>query len=34
MSLKVCEVVDFANLLWNDFTRKSVAISMTWYTPY
>jgi hypothetical protein len=22
---------DFANLLWNDFTRKSVAMSMTWY---
>jgi hypothetical protein len=29
MPLKVCEIYDFAN--WNDFTRKSVAMSMTWY---
>jgi hypothetical protein len=32
MPLKVCEIIDFANLFWNDFTRKSVAMSMTWYT--
>jgi len=31
MPLKVCEIYDFANLFWNDFTRKSVAMSMTWY---
>jgi hypothetical protein len=31
MSLKVCEIIDFANLFWNDFTRKSVAMSVTWY---
>ncbi len=31
MSLKVCEIYDFANLFWNDFTRKSVAMSVTWY---
>jgi hypothetical protein len=31
MPLKVCETVDFANLFWNDFTRKSVVMSVTWY---
>jgi hypothetical protein len=31
MPLKVCETVDFANMTWNDFTRKSVAMSVTWY---
>jgi hypothetical protein len=31
MPLKVCEIYDFTNLFWNDFTRKSVAMSMTWY---
>jgi hypothetical protein len=31
MPLNVYEIHDFANLLWNDFTRKSVAMSMTWY---
>ena len=31
MPLKVCEIVDFANLFWNDFTRKNVAMSVTWY---
>ncbi len=31
MLLKVCEIYDFANLFWNDFTRKSVAMSVTWY---
>jgi hypothetical protein len=31
MSLKVCEIIDFANLFWNDFTCKSVAMSVTWY---
>ncbi len=31
MSLKVCEIYDFVNLFWNDFTRKSVAMSVTWY---
>jgi hypothetical protein len=31
MSLKVCEIIDFANLFWNDFTRKSVAMFVTWY---
>jgi len=31
MPLKVCETHDFANMFWNDFTRKSVAMSMTWY---
>ncbi len=31
MSLKVCEIYDFANVFWNDFTPKSVAMSMTWY---
>jgi hypothetical protein len=31
MPLKVCETVNFANLFWNDFTRKSVAMSVTWY---
>ncbi len=31
MSLKVCKIYDFANLFWNDFTRKSVAMSVTWY---
>jgi len=31
MSLKVCEIIDFANLFWNDFTRKSVAMCVTWY---
>ncbi len=31
MPLKVCEIVDFANLFWNDFTRKSVMMSVTWY---
>ncbi len=30
MPLKVCEIYDFANPFWNDFTRKSVAMSMTW----
>jgi hypothetical protein len=31
MALKVCKTVDFANLFWNDFTRKSVAMFVTWY---
>jgi hypothetical protein len=31
MLLKVCEIYDFANLFWNDFTCKSVALSVTWY---
>jgi hypothetical protein len=31
MPLKVCEIYDFANLFWNDFTLKSVAMSVTWY---
>ncbi len=31
MSLKVCKIIDFANMFWNDFTRKSVAMSGTWY---
>ncbi len=31
MPLKVCEIIDFANMFWNDFTRKSVAMSVTWY---
>ncbi len=31
MPLKVCEIIDFANMFWNDFTCKSVAMSMTWY---
>jgi hypothetical protein len=31
MPLKVCKIYDFANLFWNDFTRKSEAMSMTWY---
>jgi hypothetical protein len=31
MSLKVCEIIDFANLFWNDFTHKSVAMFVTWY---
>ncbi len=31
MLLKVCEIYDFANLFWNDFTRKSVVMSVTWY---
>ncbi len=31
MPLKVCEIYDFTNLFWNDFTRKSVAMSVTWY---
>ncbi len=31
MSLKVCKIYDFTNLFWNDFTRKSVAMSVTWY---
>jgi hypothetical protein len=31
MPVKVCEIIDFANLFWNDFTRKSVAMSVTWY---
>jgi len=31
MPLKVCEIIDFANMLWNDFTRKSVAMFVTWY---
>jgi hypothetical protein len=31
MLLKVYEIIDFANLFWNDFTRKSVAMSVTWY---
>jgi hypothetical protein len=31
MLLKVCKIIDFANLFWNDFTRKSVAMSVTWY---
>jgi hypothetical protein len=32
MPLKVCEIVDFANLFWNDFTRKNVAISNMVYS--
>ncbi len=31
MPLKVCEIYDFANMFWNDFTPKSVAMSVTWY---
>jgi hypothetical protein len=31
MPLKVCEIYDFANVFWNDFTRKSVAMLVTWY---
>jgi hypothetical protein len=31
MPLKVCEIYDFANLFWNYFTLKSVAMSVTWY---
>jgi hypothetical protein len=31
MPLKVGETIHFTNLFWNDFTRKSVAMSMTWY---
>jgi hypothetical protein len=31
MPLKVCEIYDFANLFWNDFTHKSVTMSVTWY---
>jgi len=31
MSLKVCEIIDFANMFWNDFTLKNVAMSVTWY---
>ncbi len=31
MPLKVCEIYDFANMFWNDFTRKCVAMSVTWY---
>jgi hypothetical protein len=31
MPLKVCETHDFTNMFWNDFTRKSVAMSMTLY---
>jgi len=31
MPLKVYEIYDFANMFWNDFTRKSVAMSVTWY---
>jgi hypothetical protein len=31
MPLKVCEIYDFANLFWNDFTCKSVVMFVTWY---
>jgi len=31
MPLKVCEIYDFTNLFWNDFTCKSVAMFVTWY---
>jgi len=31
MPLKVCEIYDFANVFWNDFTPNSVAMSVTWY---
>ncbi len=31
MPLKVCEIYDFVNLFWNDFTCKSVTMSVTWY---
>jgi hypothetical protein len=31
MPLKVCEIYDFANLFWNDFTCKSVRMYVTWY---
>jgi hypothetical protein len=31
MPLKVCHIYDFANLFWNYFTLKSVAMSVTWY---
>jgi hypothetical protein len=31
MPLKVYEILNFANLFWNDFTHKSVAMSVTWY---
>ncbi len=34
MPLKVCEIYDFANVFWNDFTPKSVAMSVTWYYWY
>jgi hypothetical protein len=28
MSLKVYEIYDFANVFWNDFTPKSVALAL------
>jgi hypothetical protein len=31
MPLKVCEIYDFVNLFWNDFTRKSGVMYVTWY---
>jgi len=31
MPLKGCEIIDFANVFWNEFTPKSVAMSVTWY---
>jgi len=31
MPLKVCEIYDFVNMFWNDFTRKSVVMFVTWY---
>jgi hypothetical protein len=31
MPLKVCEIYDFANVFWNDFTPKSVTMFVTWY---
>jgi hypothetical protein len=31
MPLKVYEIYDFANMFWNDFTPKSVAMSVTRY---
>ncbi len=31
MPFKVCEIYDFTNLFWNDFTRKSVVMFVTWY---
>jgi hypothetical protein len=31
MPLKVCKIIDFANLFWTNFTRKNVVMSVTWY---
>ncbi len=34
LSTTIQSSLNFANLFWNDFTRKSVAIFVTWYTLY